>query len=315
MLRCFGIQKNMMSRMFLFISVALVLSFVSLTYAKEYGEWGVPVNAEEIEGTSEDVNTEFNDGCPIQSPDSLSLYIATNRPGGLGGQDIWVAHRASKDGPWGAPEHLPEPVNSTADDFCPTPVRGHGLFFVSRRVIAESCGGADIYFTRFKNDEWEEPQNLGCVINSSADEFSPSYFEDEGDHAILYFSSDRPGGLGGHDIYFCIDFGPAQPAAHLNTESDDSRPNVRHDGREIVFDSNRLPTLGGPDIWSASRESTEDDWSEPVHLITISSNLSDTRASLSRNGTTLVFGSNRAGSEGMADVYVTTRERSRGKEK
>jgi hypothetical protein len=34
------------------------------------------------------VNTEFLDGCPIQAPDGLSLYMATNRPGGLGGMDI-----------------------------------------------------------------------------------------------------------------------------------------------------------------------------------------------------------------------------------
>ena len=78
------------------------------------------------------------DGCPIQSPDGLSLYMASNRPGGKGGLDIWVATRATTSAPWGAPQNLGEPVNSAADDFCPTPVGKRGLFFVSREALPGS---------------------------------------------------------------------------------------------------------------------------------------------------------------------------------
>ena len=63
-------------------------------------------------GNSAEVNTPALDGCPIQSPDDLSLYIASNRPGGRGGLDIWVATRSSTSSPWGAPTNLGEPVNS-----------------------------------------------------------------------------------------------------------------------------------------------------------------------------------------------------------
>ncbi|MGI8998065.1 MAG: TolB family protein [Pyrinomonadaceae bacterium] len=306
----------------LVFSVA-ALTFVSLVSAKRFGEWSAPINAELIPGTSSELNTPFNDGCPIQSPDGLSLYIATNRPGGLGGQDIWVARRESRDGPLGAPEPLGAPVNSASNDFCPTPTRGHRLYFVSERP--GGCGGADIYVTRLKHGVWEEPRNLGCEINSASGEASPSLFEDEDGNAILYFSSTRPGGFatGGSDsdIYFSVNFGPAQLAPGLNTASDDSRPNVRHDGREIVFDSNRPGTFSSlPDIWTALRESTDDDWPEPEHLdAPINSAASETRASLSWDGQTMVFGSTRPGSELGAnglpsnDVYVTTREKRTGK--
>ena len=64
------------------------------------------------------------------------------------GPDIWVARRESTESAFGAPENLGAPINSTADDFCPTPVRGSGLFFVSRRATAERCGLGDIYFAR-----------------------------------------------------------------------------------------------------------------------------------------------------------------------
>jgi hypothetical protein len=305
------------SRPFIVTIIAVALTFTSLVSAKHYGAWGAAVNAESIPGTSSELNTAFNDGCPIQSPDGLSLFIASNRTGTTGGQDIWVARRASQDDPWGTPENLGSPVNSTADDFCPTPVPGHGLFFVSAR--AGGCGLGDIYFTRYINGAWEEPQNLGCDINSIAGEASPSYFEDDSGHAILYFSSERTGGFepGGSDsdIYFSVDFQPAQLAPGVNTASADFRPNVRKDGLEIVFDSNRAGGSGGQDIWTATRENTADDWSLPTNLgPPVNSPANETRATLSRDGLTMVFGSNRPGSEGAADVYVTTREKLKGNE-
>ena len=75
---------------------------------------------------SAELNTPSLDGCPIQSPDGLSLYMASNRPGGKGGLDDWMASRASVSAPWGAPQNLGEPVNSAAEDFCPTPVGKNG---------------------------------------------------------------------------------------------------------------------------------------------------------------------------------------------
>jgi Tol biopolymer transport system component len=83
----------------------------------------------------------------------------------------------------------------------------------------------------------------------------------------------------------------------------------------IVFDSTRPGPLGGPDLWTAWRGSTDASWSAPLHLdAPVSSNASDSRASLSWDGETMVFGSSRAGSEaGSNDVYVVTREKRKGR--
>lgn len=277
-----------------------VLSLGTIAFGQRFSDWSEPVNLESIPGTSSELNTPFNDGCPIQAPDGLSLFIASNRPGGLGGQDIWVAYRTDRTAPYGAPQNLGAPVNSAADDFCPVPQPGNGLYFVSSRVQAGAGGGSDIYFTRFRNNVWAEPENLGCEINSSAAEASPSYFVNESGQSILYFSSTRPGGFepGGtdSDIYFSVNFGAAQLAPSLNTASEDTRPNVRNDGREIVFDSNRPGTLGEPDIYTASRDSTNSDWSAPFHFaVPVNSGASETRASLSFDGLTMVFGSTHPG--------------------
>ena len=161
-------------------TLLIVLSLGTVAFGQRFSDWSTPVNAESIPGTNSEFNTPFNDGCPIQAPDGLSLFIASNRPGGMGGQDIWVSYRTSRTAPYGAPQNLGAPVNTAADDFCPSPVPGNGLYFVSSRVQAGACGGPDLYFTRFRNNLWTEPENLGCDINSAAGEASPSYFVNEG---------------------------------------------------------------------------------------------------------------------------------------
>lgn len=271
-----------------------------------FGDWSKPVSAEI--GSHPELNTKSNDGCPILSPDGLELYMATNRPDADGTGmdiDIWVARRPRTSAGWGEPERLPAPVNSDADDFCPTPLQRGVLLFVSKR---EEANG-DIYIVRHdRRKGWGEPRRLGPQINSSDQEWSPSLYYDERRRPVLYFSSTRGGN---HDIYKSVNWGPAELVSELNTESDDARPNVRHDGKEIVFDSTRTPNLGGPDVWIATRTSASAPWSEPRHLARVSSDAADTRASLSWDGSYLMVGSTRSGGEGAADIYVAHRERVR----
>lgn len=304
--------------------IAVVALIAGVAWAGGFSAWGPPVSAETwIPGTSPELNSIAADGCPILSPDGLDLYMASTRPGGLGLNDIWVAHRASKSAPFGAPVNLGAPVNSSANDFCPTPTVGGGLFFVSERVIPGACGAGDIYFTRLRHGAWTEPQNLGCQVNSAGGEAGPSLVV-EGLKPKLYFSSARPGGFAAEapgapvdaDIYVSLltkdGFGAATLVPGLNTAANDSRPNVRHDGLEIVFDSDRdSATVGVADIFSATRSSVRKPWSAPVSLgPTINTTSNESRASLSWDGTTMVFGSNRPGSEaGSGDIYVTTRTR------
>lgn len=304
----------------LILIMALALGLTSVL-GQTFSAWSDPVNMESfIPGTSTEFNTAYGDGCPIQAPDGLSFYIASNRPGGLGGQDIWVSTRATTGSPWGAFVNVGAPINSTADDFCPSPAPNGSFYFVSARAETGACGGADIYHTTKHGSTWDTPENLGCEINSPGTEWSPSYFQDEDGHGVLYFASNRPDGHtpGGTDldIYYSSDGGPAQLAPGVNTEFDDGRPNVRSDGLEIVFDSTRPGTLGGPDVWTAKRTSTRLDWENLEHLpAPINSAAGDTRASLSWDGTQMVVGSSRPGSElgtngsPSGDVWVMTRTR------
>jgi WD40-like Beta Propeller Repeat len=288
--------------------------------AMDFSAWPVAQKIDEIAGNHPDLNTAFTDGCPIQSPDGLGLYLASNRPGGKGGLDIWVATREKKSDPWGAPVSLPEPINSTSDDFCPTPLHGGGLLFVSRRVEpGVTCGLGDIYFARENAAHgWSDPEHLACAPdgpNSALDEQGPSFVQ-----AQLYFSrSSLPAGNTG-ELYVSdktgdMTFGPASAIAELNdVAANDIQPNVRKDGREIVFSSNRSGGAGGQDIWTATRGSADDPWSAPVNLGgSVNTSLGESRPSFSWDAEQLLFGragpsGTGEGGTGASDIYVTTRD-------
>lgn len=285
-----------------------------------FGEWRAPVSLDPDRTIG--INTPFNDGCPYEAPGGNALYFATDRSGNL---DVWSASRVF-DNTWHL-KPLPSPVNTVASEFCPTPLPGHQLLFVSTR--ANNCGGtgpnADIYYTRRDHKgNWEEPRPLSCDINSGGAEFSPSLVEAEG-RTMLFFSSDRSA-PGKHRIYVSVlehhqMWRAAEEVVELNAPGfSDARPNVRKDGLEIVWDSTRD---GGPSqIYTATRSSIFEPWSDLRRVETClpggrdgqdcinDPSQAQSRASLSGDGTRLYFGSTRAnktlGGAG-SDIYLATR--------
>jgi hypothetical protein len=258
------------------------------------------------------VNAPQADGCPIESPDGMSLYIASTRDGG--DNDIWVATRESRSATFGAPTMLPEPVNSAAQDFCPTPLPGDALLFVSTRGGTDAfgtaaCGLGDIYVTSQDpaTGAWAPPRNLGCAPdgpNGPGMEYGPSLASGPGGLS-LYFSSGSPIGVGGQDIYVStmVDdfrFSAPEPVAELNVPgADDVMPNVRPGSREIVFASSR-PGSAGMDIYSSVR-GPDGAWQAPEKLgPNVNTPGAESRPSLSRDGHRLYFGRD-------GDIYVAIR--------
>lgn len=283
-------------------AAGLITATAAVVTAMSFGPWSAAARAESIPGTSGNLNTANLEGCPFVSQRGDILYFASNRAGGMGGLDIWYSVSNERGG-WGDPVNFTE-VNSPANELCPMTHRNGKMFmFVSNR--AGGCGRDDLYVTRqHATRGWAAALNLGCTVNSAADEASPTVLETE-----LYFSSTR---AGGGDIYVSpfdgVAFGTPTLAPGLNSIQDDFRPNLRRDGLEVFFDSNRPGGIGGLDIWTSTRASTAEAWSMPVNLgHNVNSGANDLRASLSWDSTTLYFGSVRAGGEGSQDLYTTTR--------
>jgi Tol biopolymer transport system component len=288
----------------------------------QFSDWSAPVNLGPI------VNSPSYDACPTIAKSGLSLYFRSNRPGGQGGFDIYVAQRDSHEDPWETPVNLGPTINGPANEYCSTfSPDGHWMVFVSDRpVSAGGCGGQDLWISHRKNKRddfgWEAPRNLGCIVNSAAAENGPAWFEDDATgRTLLYFSSNRPGGLGLLDIYVSEaasdtkgDFGPPSLVTELSTSATDYQPVLRKDGLELLFASNRPGGLGTyPDLWVSTRASTMDPWSMPVNLGTlVNSTAADFHPTLSFDGTTLIFASERGGAPaGWGDLWMSTRSKIR----
>ncbi len=307
-------------------SLALVLIPAGLAVAgPTYGGWAPAEKIDDVAGNHLELNTPFLDGCPAQSPDGLRLFMASNRPDGQGGLDIWMASRTHKGDPWGPPQNLPAPINSPADEFCPTPIEGDGLVFVSRRtVIGVTCGAGDLYVSRRNPSQgWTDPEHLACHPagpNSTFDEQGPSYVQGR-----LYFSRSLPPTGEAPAVpgelfvsrHHGDGFAPASPIAELNdANANDIQPNVRKDGRELVFSSNRAGSIrGSQDIWVSTRASIDDPWSTPVNLgSAINTRFGESRPFLSSDADQLLFGrtgpvGTGEGTTGATDIYVSTRHK------
>jgi len=298
-------------RLLVSVVTLIFLTAPAIVAAKQPSSWGPAV----LETA---VNSPEADGCPIKSPNGRELYIASNRPGTLGGNDIWVSYRSNTKKPWSTPVNLGAPVNSEFADFCPTPLGDGWLLFVSERPGPGTCnagpGKGDIYIVKqHRSGTWGTPRHLGCDAdgtgpNFPGGEFGPS-LERTRNGTFLYFSSDGYGT--DMNIYrsrqrWDGSFARATLVAELNTPSADFMPNVRKDGLEIVFNSNRPGGLGGQDIYSASRRRTSDPWSAPVNLgPNVNTAGNETRSSLSGDGKRLHFGRD-------GEIYVSSRTKAHG---
>lgn len=261
-------------------------------------------------------------GCPIETPDGLSLMIASGRPGGLGDLDIWTIDRAAVGAPWSAPKPLPAPINSPAADFCPAPF-ARSLYFVSARPNPEEgcgapgvVGGAgDIYLSRQSPaGDWSQPVHLPCAPNgpnTPGVERSPSLVETW--YGTFLFYSTNAGVAGAkEDIYVSVmgadgNFGRGWVVSALSTpDFQDQMPTVRaaDDGTfAITFNSDRPDpkAAGGQDAYYATALFLPFWWSKPQNPgPTVNTAANETRASLSWDLKRFYVG--------RGDVYVSERK-------
>jgi hypothetical protein len=293
------------------VLLALLASYP--TAAPQFSDWAAPLNL----GPS--INSPFNDVGPAISKDGLSLYFGSDRPDGFGGLDMWVSQRASLEAPWGPPINLGAMMNTESIENVPALSRDeHWLFFNSNR--SGGFGGNDIWasYRQHTKDDfgWQAPVNLGAGVNSPFQDQGASYFaNDDVGAPLLFFNSDRAGGVGLTDIYVSQlladgSFRATSLVSELSSPALDQRPSLRFDGLEVFLFSNRPGSLGNVDIWVATRQTVFDSWSSPTNLgPVVNSTVSDQNPYIDASRRALYFASNRAGGFGGADLYVTTRTR------
>ncbi len=131
---------------------------------------------------------------PSVSKEGEKIYFVSNRPGGFGGNDIWVSEKSGEN-KWGEPRNLGPQINTAGNEMFPF-IRDNGeLYFSSDSHVG--LGGLDIFrATPQENNQWKV-ENMGVPINSTGDDFAISFYpgEEKG-----FFSSFREGSKG-DDIY------------------------------------------------------------------------------------------------------------------
>ncbi len=209
-----------------------------------------------LENLGPAVNSSYSDADVAISADGLTLYFGSTGPGGHGKGDIYMATRETRDNPWGEAVNMGQPINSP-DDECGPCIVADSLEFYFGSDRSGGYGGFDIYISRrvTSDEPWGDPENLGAILNSTSDDWTP-FISPDG--LVLYFSSfNRPGGYGGTDIWMAkraslsylwdapVNLGPKVNSPELETWA-----RISPDGSALYF-FKMFPPNDTMDNWQA----------------------------------------------------------------
>ena len=213
------------------------------------------------------VNTEAMEYHPAFIADGSQIYFVKVRgEGRYRNEDIYMAKVLDGQAVGKAMPIAEVNTDGQEGTFCLSQ-DGRIMIFTSceRR---DAIGGCDLYITVKKGNHWTEPQNMGASINSRWWDSTPSL---AADNRTLYFSSRRPGGEGGSDIWMTklnkhnrwetpVNLGPT-----VNTKNNDEGPYIHPDSKSLYFISDGHLGFGSYDIF-ISRKDDDNKWKTPVNL-------------------------------------------------
>jgi WD40-like Beta Propeller Repeat len=220
--------------------------------------WGEPVNL------GPNVNGPGLDAAPAVSPDGHLLFFSSDRAGGQGSNDIYVARRVDKsdDLGWGPAVNLGPGVNTAGFEA--------GGFYLQ----SGENGPANLYFARGPNGlaldiyvaavtadgETRGPAVPVTELNDPDPAVTDAHPSVRIDGREIFLHSSRAGGLGGNDLWTSTRRSvhdpwspPVNMGTPLNTEAGENQPTLSYDGRTLIFASTRAGGLGGSDIWMSTR--------------------------------------------------------------
>lgn len=214
-----------------------------------------PLNVK-LTNLGDSINTEWPEYSPVITADEQVLYYTTRRPTTTGGEkseadgmyfeDIVVSYKDEK-GKWTKPVSISPYINTSSNE-ATVNLTPDGQTLITYRG---DVGNGDLYYSSFDGKDWSIPQKFGSNINT---EFWETHASLSRDGNTLYFVSDRPGGLGGRDIYKCVKLPNSQwslaqnVGAPINTPYDEDAPFLGADGITFYFSSKSDKSMGGFDV-------------------------------------------------------------------
>ena len=276
-----------------------------------------PVDVEII-NVGKPVNSIYDEHSAIVTADQEQLLFTSRRPGNVGGkmdvfgyedpdgmyfEDVYIATKTNDI--WRKPYNIVDTINTFAQE-ASTGLSADGQTMFLYVSSAKKSG--DVYYSKKYGNKWGVPKKMPSPINTGL------YFEGHitisGTEQEVYFTSDRPNGFGGTDIYVCKKksngtWGPAENLGEtINTEFDEEGPYIHADGKTLFFSSKAHNSMGGYDVFK-SFLGEDGKWSKPENIgYPLNTSGDDVFFVLSADGTKGYMTSRRDGGLGGSDIYA-----------
>jgi hypothetical protein len=276
-----------------------------------------PVDAK-IENIGDIINTVASEYVPVISSDeSVMIFTYTgdqsigglqngfNQPDSFGiyYEDVFISHK--ENGNWVTPSTIGTNINTNTHDAAIAISNNGQKLFVFKD---DRYDGGDIYISTLDSLNWSTAERVKGDVNTAAWEGSASLSADE---KTLYFSSERPGGYGGRDLYQAsiLTDGTWGNIKNLgltvNTPRDDDAPFIHPDGKTLIYSSQALNSMGSYDIFLTTLNPSDSSWSTPKNLgYPINTPDDDRYFVLSTDGKRGYYASGKTGGFGLHDIYV-----------
>ncbi|HEY4966263.1 MAG TPA: OmpA family protein [Puia sp.] len=249
------------------------------------------------------INTAVSEYFPSISLDGKHL-VFTRRVNGIN-EDFYQSDRLENG--WSHARSLPGNINSNNNEGALNISQdGQWLIFTGCN-FQNGFGSCDLFISYLSPEGWTTPENMGPNFNTEFWESAPSLSTDKRD---LYFTSNRPGGYGGNDLYVShrTESGrwspPENMGPSINTAGDESAPFIHADNSSLYFTSNGLPGYGGDDLFVV-RKKADGSWGVPENLgYPINTIENEGSLVVAADGKTAYYASDRADSRGQLDLYT-----------
>ena len=267
-----------------------------------------------IKNLGDSINSKYAEYVPLITPDENFLYFTSRREGSTGNlkdlhgnyyEDVYVSQKIKND-KWISPKNIGPPINTNTHDAC-VALSADGNQMIIYRTSEDLLSG-DLYLSRLDFNGWTIPVKFGPEINTPYIETSACFSTDT---SVIYFSSNKPGGFGGKDLYRIKKLPngkwsmPMNLGMTINTDKDEDSPFLHPDGITLYFSSKGHNTMGDYDVFKTILNTETNSFSAPENLgFPINTVNNDIFFVLNASGTHGYYSSVKEETYGGADIYM-----------
>jgi Tol biopolymer transport system component len=273
----------------------------------------------EIINLGKTVNSKYPEYGAVISANEDELIFTSNRPNTTGGgidegdgrfyEDIYISYK-DKTGIWSPPVKMGSGINTNGHDASISLSPDGQKLILYRNEAKEgmiTTSAGELFVSDLHGATWSRPVKFPAQINNGA--YQPSACLSE-DQRVMFFTSNREGGMGGTDLYSVKKLSngqwalPQNMGKALNTQYNEDSPYLHPDGKTLYFSSDGHKTMGGYDIFVSHFNDSTKAWSSPENVgYPISTAHDDIHFSWSADAKRVYFSSIRPEGQGDKDIY------------